>query len=349
MSRIPGALSATDVSRFSVVSVFCGCGGSSLGYKQAGGKILLAVDNDADALDVYRTNLPGTRIHQGDVRDLSARKCCRLAGIRPGELHVLDGSPPCQGFSAVGKRRLGDMRNELVFEFVRLLDGLQPKVFVMENVGGMVRGVMRLAFADCLESMKASGYRVKAFLLDTQYYNVPQTRERIVFLGVRADLGIEPSFPKGRSEPQSVRQALKLHGTGGVRNTHFKSEWRSLDMPCVTIVARHPPVLRLDGSERPLTFAECSLLQGFPSDWIWPKKIHRYVGNSVPPPFMRAIAEHVRDEILGVVNKQPPDQTRHEEEQFPPCRENDAVLPLVTIEWDSDVGTNDGGCKCGNE
>ena len=298
LSRIGNAPVADGVSRFSVVSLFAGCGGSSAGYKAAGGKVLLAVDCDGDALDVYRKNLPGTKIHEGDVRDLSARKCCRLAGIKPGELDVLDASPPCQGFSAIGKRQLGDMRNELVFESIRLLDGLQPKAFVLENVGGMIEGVMKLAFADALESMKASGYRVKACLLDTQYFNVPQSRERLVFLGVRADLGIEPSFPSGRSEPQSIRQALKLHGTGWVRNTHFLTGWRSIDKPCVTIVARHPPVLRVNGSERPLTFDECSTIQGFRSDWIWPKKIHRYVGNSVPPPFMAAIAEHVRNEIL---------------------------------------------------
>jgi DNA (cytosine-5)-methyltransferase 1 len=301
ISRTCDVRSAKEDSRFSVLSLFCGCGGSSAGYAAAGGKVLLGIDNDADALEIYAANFPATPLHCGDISKLTVKECSRLAGIEPGELDLLDGSPPCQGFSAIGKRQIGDIRNQLVFEFVRLVRGIQPKVFVLENVGGMVEGVMKLVFADALESMTVSGYRVKACLLDTQYFNVPQSRERLVFLGVRNDLRIEPSFPSRRNEPQSIRQALKLHGTGGVRNTHFKSEWRSLDMPCVTVVARHPPVLRLNGSERPLTFDECSLLQGFPSDWTWPKKKHRYVGNSVPPPFMRAIAEHVKSTILRAV------------------------------------------------
>jgi DNA (cytosine-5)-methyltransferase 1 len=282
-----------------VLSTFCGCGGSSLGHRLAGGQVLLAIDHDADALGIYRANLPGTPIYQGDIEQLSVEECCRLAGIRPGELDILDGSPPCQGFSPLGKRLFLDQRNQLFVEFVRLLWGLQPKTFVMENVRGMVRGEMKLIFADCLEDLKSAGYKVRARLLNTKYFHVPQDRERIIFIGVRNDLHAEPSFPRAQSSPQSIRKALGLVGQGGVKNDQFKSPWRSLDEPCVTI-SKHPPIVSLNGVERKLTFAECSLLQGFPGDWKWPKQIHRCLGNAVPPPFMKAVAEHVRDDILAL-------------------------------------------------
>ncbi len=114
----------------------------------------------------------------------------------------------CQGFSSAGKRVMDDPRNQLFREYVRLLRGLMPKVFVMENVSGMVKGKMKLIFVDILKELKASGYRVKACLLNAKYFHVPQSRERMIFIGVREDLGIEPSHPKGESKPVTLRDAL---------------------------------------------------------------------------------------------------------------------------------------------
>ena len=93
----PGVPSAKDVFRFNVISTFSGCGGSSLGYEWAGGKVLLAVENDDNAVRTYRTNFPGTPVYHGNIKDLGVADCCRLARVRPGELDILDGSPPCQG------------------------------------------------------------------------------------------------------------------------------------------------------------------------------------------------------------------------------------------------------------
>jgi DNA (cytosine-5)-methyltransferase 1 len=266
----------------------------------AGGKVLLAVDHDDNAVRTYRANFPRTKIHQGDVRDLTVKECCRLAGIRPGELDVLDGSPPCQGFCTIGRRAFSDVRNRLFEEFVRLLEGLQPRACILENVSGLVKGTMKLVFADCLESMKACGYRVTARLLDAQDFGVPQKRQRIVFVGAREDLGVAPSHPEGRSEPKTVRQALGLLGDAKIKsNNQFyrKERWRSIDGPCTTLT-RHPPFLLIDGRQRVLTVEECAALAGFPRDFKWGKGACQLIGNCVPPPLMRAVAEHVRDEIL---------------------------------------------------
>lgn len=281
--------------------------------------MLLAIDLDDNALATYRANSPDTPIYHGDIADLSVKECCRLADIRPGELDILDGSPPCQGFSLLGTRRFSDPRNQLFVEFVRLLRGLRPKAFVMENVRGMVARDMKLVFADCLEAMKSAGYKVRVRLLNVKYFHVPQDRERLIFVGVRDDLGIEPSHPMAQSRLQSIRQALGLVGDGGVLNDQFKSGWRSLDGPCVTIF-KHPPVLLLDGVQRKLTFDECSVIQGFPQDWKWPKKILRYLGNAVPPPFMQAVAEHVRDSILQIAAGSTPISSKPDRRARQSCR-----------------------------
>ena len=112
-----------------------------------------------------------------------------MAGLSgPGELDLLDGSPPCQGFSTAGKRRMNDGRNQLFREYIRLLRGLKPKVFVMENVSGMVKGKMKLIFAEIIRELKASGYHVKARLMNAMYYGVPQSRQRMIIIGVREDI-----------------------------------------------------------------------------------------------------------------------------------------------------------------
>ena len=186
----------------------------------------------------YRANFPGTPICRGDITNLSVEECCRLAGIRPGQIDVLDGSPPCLGFSMLGSRDFADPRNRLYLDFVRLMRGLRPKTFVMENVSGLVKGKMKVVFVNCLKQLKASGYRVKARLLNTKYFHVPQDRKRLIFVGVREDLGIEPSHPRAQGVPQTVRQALGLGGEGGIKSDNqFRNRdpWRSLDQPCPSL------------------------------------------------------------------------------------------------------------------
>ncbi len=171
-----------------VVSLFAGCGGSSLGYSMAGYRELLAVEWDDHAVETFRLNFPDVPVYHGDIGKLSVEECLRLAGVTPGELDVLDGSPPCQGFSTAGRRRMDDGRNQLFKEYVRLLRGLRPKVLVMENVSGMVKGKMKLIFVEILRELKASGYHVEARLMNAMYFGVPQSRERMIFIGVREDL-----------------------------------------------------------------------------------------------------------------------------------------------------------------
>ena len=170
-----------------VVSTFAGGGGSSLGYHQAGFEELLAVEWDDDAVQTLRDNFPDLPIYHGDIYALSVEECMSLAGIKKGDLDVLDGSPPCQGFSTTGKRNFTDPRNTLFGEFVRLLEGLKPKVFVMENVKGMIKGAMKQIFLQIMAALRGAGYHVEAQVLNAKFYGVPQSRERVIFIGVRKD------------------------------------------------------------------------------------------------------------------------------------------------------------------
>ena len=192
-----------------VISTFAGGGGSSLGYAMAGYRELLASDWEEHAEECFRVNFPEVPFWRGDIAKLSAAEVFERSGLAPGELSVFDGSPPCQGFSTAGKREMADPRNTLFMEYVRLLRALQPKAMVMENVSGMVKGKMKLVFAQILRELKSSGYVVKAWKLNAQWLGVPQARERMIFIGAREDLGIVPTHPPAESMPISAREAIE--------------------------------------------------------------------------------------------------------------------------------------------
>ena len=270
-----------------------------MGYSMAGYRELLAVEWDDNAVATFRLNFPDVPVYHGDIHDLSVDECLRLAGLQPGQLDVLDGSPPCQGFSTAGKRQIDDARNSLFREYVRLLRGVRPRVFIMENVNGLVKGKMKLVFAEIMQELKASGYRVSCRLMNAMWFNVPQSRQRLIWIGVRDDLTMIPNHPI------ALRQAIALRrGWGrrrlneGIKNKQFVNKWRSLDWPCVTLEKTRPPILLDDGQERELTLSECAIIGSFPHQFAWGIDAYQCIGNSVPPLFMRAIAEHVKSRIL---------------------------------------------------
>lgn len=137
------AIAPREPAAPTVISTFAGGGGSLTGYMMAGFRDLLAVEWDDNAVETLRLNWPELDIYHGDIAKLTVDEVLARTGLKPGELDILDGSPPCQGFSTAGKRVMDDPRNQLFMEYVRLLRGLMPKVFVMENVSGMVKGKMR--------------------------------------------------------------------------------------------------------------------------------------------------------------------------------------------------------------
>jgi site-specific DNA-cytosine methylase len=171
-----------------VISTFCGTGGSSLGYKYAGYKELLAIDWENHAVQCFKANFPEVPCQQKDITKVTSQEIFDFCKITKGELDVFDGSPPCQGFSTAGKRQVSDERNDLFKHYWRLVKEIQPKVFVMENVSGMIKGKMKGKFKEIMSTLKSDNYEVKCKLMNAMYYNVPQSRQRLIFIGVRKDI-----------------------------------------------------------------------------------------------------------------------------------------------------------------
>lgn len=299
-----------------VISTFAGCGGSSLGYHMAGFRELLAVEWEQNAADTFRLNFPHVPLYHGDIAKLSVDECLRLADVKPGELTVFDGSPPCQGFSTAGKREIGDARNQLFREYCRLLEGLRPRAFVMENVSGMVKGDFKLIFAEILRTLKGCGYRVKARLLNAMFYGVPQSRERMIFIGVREDIGREPSHPSGWSVPVTVHEAFASvppHDCPTL-SSRYQAYWHAASQgepvgkqQChVKLVERSVAgtLLKAEGNGAPYHPTECRAIStaerrrigSFPDAFRFTSRATatERIGNSVPPLLMRSIAAHVR-------------------------------------------------------
>ena len=173
----------------------------------AGMREVLAVEWDDNKVRTFEANFPEVPLFHGDIHDLSVDKALQLSGLKPGELDIFDGSPPCQGFSMAGHRILNDSRNTLFREYVRLLKGFQPKTFVFENVKGMTTGKMKPVFRQVREELEASGYQIRAQILTASNFGVPQKRQRVYIIGIRNDLGITPPVIHGTRRPVTAGEA----------------------------------------------------------------------------------------------------------------------------------------------
>lgn len=233
--RVPSMaeINALPWNGYKVASTFSGAGGSCTGYRMAGFKVVWANEFVPAAQASYKANAAeDCYLDCRDIKHVQPQEILDQCGLKQGELDLFDGSPPCQAFSTAGKREKGwgqkkkyehgaSQCNETLFsEYIRLLRGLQPKVFVAENVSGLVKGTAKGYFLEILRDLKASGYRVKCKVLDAQWLGVPQMRQRTIFVGVREDLGLDPVHPKPLPYQYSVRDALPwivkaVHDTGG--------------------------------------------------------------------------------------------------------------------------------------
>jgi len=200
---------------FTAVDLFSGCGGLSSGLKDAGFRVLAAVEKDPDAAKSYAANHPDVRLYDGDIRDLTAARVLRELGLKTGQIDLVAGCPPCQGFTRLTeKRRRRDPRNLLIREFLRFVIALRPRACMLENVPGLPRKGRRL-FSELRKGLEKAGYHVKFDVLELADYGVPQFRKRLVLL---AGLDHEIQLPKqthwnpeiagSRSSWRTVRDAI---------------------------------------------------------------------------------------------------------------------------------------------
>jgi|SRR5665213_1855925 len=283
-----------------VISTFCGTGGSSLGYHWAGFEERLAIDFDDHAVECFKLNFPNVPVWKRSVTEVTGQEILDFCKIKKGELDVFDGSPPCQGFSTAGKRQVKDSRNDLFKHYVRLIHELEPKVFVMENVSGMIKGTMKGKFIEILKTLKAENYHVKCKLMNAMYYGVPQSRQRLIFIGVRKDLNKEPIFPKPSVKKIITLNSLLPHVTSHSRG-QFDKKFKSSNTPAYTITKTASMEFIVSGKKRKPFIEEILVLASFPENWkLLGSYNDRYarIGNAVMPKFMQAIAETIKVEIL---------------------------------------------------
>jgi DNA (cytosine-5)-methyltransferase 1 len=168
------------------VDLFCGCGGLSLGLKMAGFDVIGSVDIDPLAVETYKQNHKKTVVWRKDIREVSIRQFMDRLGLKEGDLDLLAGCPPCQGFSNMrtlnGSREIEDERNNLVLQFKRFVKWMKPKVVMMENVPGLAKDKRLRKLKKALKGM---GYECKVKVVDTADYGVPQRRQRMILLASR--------------------------------------------------------------------------------------------------------------------------------------------------------------------
>jgi len=176
------------------ISLFAGAGGCSLGFRQAGYEIIYASDFDKAAIETYEKNFPDTKVECKDINDIDFACLLTELKIKRGEVDVLIGGPPCQGFSTAGPRFWQDPRNYLLKQYIRALEIIQPKWFLMENVEGLLTSNNGEYVSETVKAFIKSGYSIRLEKVYSHEYSVPQRRKRVIIMGNR--LGINFSFPE---------------------------------------------------------------------------------------------------------------------------------------------------------
>ena len=313
-----------------VVSTFAGMGGSTLGYLAAGFADVLACEWDAHAAACLRANFSAP-VYDGDIHALDPAELA----VPVGELDLLDGSPPCQGFSRLGTRRADDPRNELWRPFVKLAQAWQPRALVIENVVALGRD--RRVFPAFHAALTEAGYSVVWAVLPAQWFGAATIRRRLIGVGVRSDLGITPTHPGATAKPVSVAEAwrdlppeavplppplsdrmarlaaMTLPGRNaeyalaerGGRRAYYnmaRLTW-TRPAPAITALFRRTDVIH-PAANRYLTAREMTRLQSIPDEYRWPpgttyEQAHNRIGNSVAPVLTFALGCHVRKLIAS--------------------------------------------------
>ena len=290
-----------------VISLFSGAGGLDLGFRMAGHKIVWANDLYEDAVETYKKNI-GKHIVCKDISLIDAKDI--------PDADIVIGGFPCQGFSVANvKRHIGDERNELYKQLIRIIKAKNPKFFLAENVKGLTNFAKGKIFKMILGDFESLGYKVKYKVLNAADYGVPQTRQRVIIIGVRNDIKWEYEFPEpthtkegtGKSKQWiSVSEALNYIPDPDCANSlpnHTYSKYklningylghRLLDpsKPAPTVTARgdnkggvviHPH----PNGKRRMSCRELAAIQSFPLNFEFSgtnSSVYRQIGNAVPP------------------------------------------------------------------
>lgn len=297
-----------------VVSLFSGAGGLDLGFKMAGHEIIWANDLYEDAVETYKHNL-GDHIVCEDISKIGSEEI--------PECDIIIGGFPCQGFSVANtKRHEADERNALYKQLIRVIDAKKPKFFLAENVKGLTNLAKGTVFQMILSDFSSLGYKVSYRVLNAADYGVPQTRQRVIIIGVRNDIDFEYIFPNptnskdgeaGLPKWVSVGEAMSVIPDPDLPNdlpNHDYSKYKlqfngylghralAPEKPAPTVTARGDNkggvvILPHPNAQRRMSCRELAAVQSFPLDYAFSgnrSSVYRQIGNAVPPLLGYAVA-----------------------------------------------------------
>ena len=189
------------MNSFNAIDLFCGAGGLSLGFQNAGFNVIVGVDNEQAALDTFEFNHKGAIGLNADLSSQDAYNAIlKTAGHK--KIDVIIAGPPCQGFSLTGPRSFDDPRNKLYLAVIEMVKLYKPKGFIIENVPGMATMYKGQVKNEVLRRFSNIGYNTDCRILKACDYGVPQLRKRLIFMGIRDDIG-QPHFPEAKFGPET--------------------------------------------------------------------------------------------------------------------------------------------------
>ena len=290
------------MNKLTIASLFCGAGGLDIGLEQAGFSVLWANDFDKDACETYRL-WSKAHVVQGDIG--------KIASDSIPDVDVISGGFPCQPFSLAGPRRIDDSRNQLYKSFVRIVEEKKPRAFIGENVKGLLSMADGEIFNVIKEEFKSKGYRLYVKLLNAADYEVPQSRERVILVGIREDVNGDFHFPEPINRRITIADAIGDITDVDVEDVCWASyssrymsrnrrrDWNdiSFTIPAmakqVPLHPSSPNMIKIDkdrwifgeGTTRRLSYKEAALIQTFPRDMIFIGNLvskYKQIGNAVP-------------------------------------------------------------------
>lgn len=298
--------------QYNVVDLFCGCGGLSLGFQNAGYNIVAAYDNWDEAIKIYNKNFN----HQVIKRDLNDTEHIEdISGHHPS---IIIGGPPCQDYSSAGHRDESLGRANLTISYAEIVTKIKPLYFLMENVPTIQKSDK---LATVLDMFKSAGYGISKMVLDASKCGVPQKRKRYVVIG---GLGEQDGFLdeillKGQSQKSMTLRdyfgdSLGFEYYFRVPRSYSRRGIFSIDEPSMTIRGVDRPVpkgypghhndpIPMNDNIRTLTYQERSWIQTFPRDFDWgdgsKTNLNQAIGNAVPVKLAEYIANCLKEYING--------------------------------------------------
>lgn len=315
---------------YNVVSLFSGCGGCDLGilgdfnfnntyYKKLPFNLIYSLDIDQKALNTHKLNFQCDNLVCGDI--------CNVSSSDIPEHDILIGGFPCQSFSTVNPNKDPfDDRANLYKQMVRIAKDKQPKIFIAENVKGLLTLKNGSIFKKVCKAFENVGYVLSHKLVNSADYGVPQKRERVIIVGVRKDLGFKYEFPEepnkndwvplsvavpklAISEEKYYFSERAVQGMKNAKKNMKRGLWQDLNQPCLTITSHlakvslnsRDPVLLVDAEKelyRRFTPREAAKIQSFPDTFEFAGSeadAYRQIGNAVPPVMFWHISKKIAE------------------------------------------------------